>query len=132
MKSESEEELRLDKWLWAARFFKTRALATEAINGGKVHVNRARVKPSKKVEPGMEIRITQGPYEKVVIVQKLLAKRGSASVAQTMYEETPESIAKRGQVADQLRYVSAAPWSEGRPNKKDRRQLRKLKYGQDQ
>ena len=119
------EKLRLDKWLWAARFFKHRALATEAVTGGKVEVNRERAKPAKPLKIGDEIRLRLGPYEHIVIVRELSDRRGPASVAQTMYEETNESKAERERLAEQLKMAPAAFVYEekGRPTKKDRRQL---------
>jgi len=119
------EKLRLDKWLWAARFFKHRALATEAVAGGKVEVNRERAKPAKPLKIGDEIRLRLGPYEHIVIVRELSDRRGPASVAQTMYEETNESKAERERLAEQLKMAPAAFVYEekGRPTKKDRRQL---------
>jgi len=126
---DANEPVRLDKWLWAARFFKTRVLATEAISGGKVHVNGERVKPSKKIEPGVVLEITQGNQHKVVVVLRVLEKRGPASVAQTLYEETAESLEKRERQQDQMKYVHMGTQQDGRPTKKDRRQIRKFKYG---
>lgn len=127
---DSEEPIRLDKWLWAARFFKTRALATEAIAGGKVHVNGERVKPSKKIDVDVMLEITQGPVHKIVIVKRIFDKRGPASVAQTMYEETEQSQEKRESQQEQMKYMRMGLQHEGRPNKKDRRQIRKFKYGE--
>src|SRR5262245_51856983 len=95
--------VRVDKWLWAARLAKTRALAAEAVKGGRVELNGQRVKPSKEVRPGDELEITSGPYRRVVIVHALSDKRGPAKVAALLYEETPESIAARERVAAQRR-----------------------------
>ena len=121
-------DVRLDKWLWAARFFKTRSLATEAINGGKVHVNGERVKPSRKVNLGDELTIRQGFVEKIVIVTGLNEKRGSATMAAELYSETEASIAKREAEAEQRRLLAAAtPQPEHRPNKKQRRQIHRFK-----
>jgi ribosome-associated heat shock protein Hsp15 len=119
------DSVRLDKWLWAARFFKTRSLATEAIGGGKVDVNGDRAKPSKAVKPGDEIRLRVGPYEHILIVRQLSERRGPASVAQTLYEETEASRAERERLAAQLKMAPAAFVYEekGRPTKKDRRDL---------
>src|SRR5690348_16001823 len=119
------EKLRLDKWLWAARFYKHRALATEAVAGGKVEVNGERAKPAKPLKVGDEIRLRLGAYEHIVIVRALSDRRGPASVAQTLYEETPKSKAERERLGEQLRLAPAAFVYEekGRPTKKDRRQL---------
>jgi ribosome-associated heat shock protein Hsp15 len=120
--------VRLDKWLWAARFFKTRSQATEAVDGGKVEVNGARVKPAKDVKIGDELRIRLGPYEHVVIVRALGDKRGSATIAHTLYEETPESVAAREKLRESHRMAPAMFVYEekGRPTKKDRRDISRL------
>ena len=123
------EEVRLDKWLWAARFFKTRALATEAINGGKVHLNGIRVKPSRKVLVGAELSITMGQIEKIVIVKALSDRRGPATVAQTLYEETAESIAKREAQKELMKAAPQLDHRYGKANKKDRRDIRRFKQG---
>jgi ribosome-associated heat shock protein Hsp15 len=117
--------VRLDKWLWAARFFKTRSLATEAVTGGKVDVNGERAKPSKPVKPGDEVRLRVGPYEHILIVRELGERRGPAAVAATLYEETAASRAERERLAAQLKMAPAAFVYEekGRPTKKDRRDL---------
>ena len=122
-----EIEVRIDKWLWAARFYKTRSLATEAISGGKVHMNKARIKPSKKVSVGAHIQIKKEGFEREVIVLALSDKRGSATIAQTLYEETEKSV-KEGLVQQELRKsMSASIRTEGKPSKKDRRLLHKFK-----
>ncbi|MDH5546036.1 MAG: S4 domain-containing protein [Gammaproteobacteria bacterium] len=126
---DSSEPVRLDKWLWAARFYKTRSLATEAISGGKVHVDGDRVKPSKKVGLGAKLEITQGEFVTIVTVKRLLEKRGPASVALTMYEETEESRVKREALQQHQKYTRMGLQSEGRPDKKGRRQIRRMKYG---
>ena len=117
--------VRLDKWLWAARFFKTRSLATDAVTGGKVEVNGERAKPAKSIKPGDEIRLRLPPYEHVLIVRELGERRGPASVAQTLYEETPASREARERLAAQLKIAPPAFVFEekGRPTKKDRRDL---------
>lgn len=122
---DTDSRLRIDKWLWAARFYKTRSLATEAVQGGKVEINGDRAKPAKMVGPGDEVRVRLGPYEHVVIVRALAPRRGSAREAQALYEETPASRAERERLAEQLRLAPAAfVWEEkGRPTKKDRRDL---------
>lgn len=119
------DRLRLDKWLWAARFFKTRSLASDAVTGGKVEVNGERAKPAKALKPGDEIRLRLGPYEHILIVRELSGRRGPASVAQTLYEETTASRDERARLAAQLKMAPAAFVFEdkGRPTKKDRRDL---------
>jgi len=119
------ENVRIDKWLWAARFFKTRSLATETVHGGKVDVNGERAKPAKAVKPGDEIRLRLGPYEHILIVRALGERRGPASVAQTLYEETDASRAAREKLAAQLKLAPGGFVYEekGRPTKKDRRDL---------
>ena len=123
MHTESPERVRLDKWLWAARFYKTRGLAAEAIDGGKVEVNAARAKRAKMVQVGDEVRIRQSPFEHVVIVRAVSERRGPASVAATLYEETPESKAKREALATQIRSMPSGDWDSGRPTKRDRREI---------
>jgi len=125
MAHDDSDRVRLDKWLWAARFFKTRSAATEAIAGGKVEVNGERAKPAKAIKPGDEIRLRVGPYEHVLIVRQLGDRRGPASVAQTLYEETQASRAGRERLAAQLKMAPPAFVFEekGRPTKKDRRDL---------
>jgi ribosome-associated heat shock protein Hsp15 len=122
------ERVRVDKWLWAARFFKTRALASEAIHGGKVHVNGARVKPARTLQPGDTLEIHKGAERFVVVVEALAQRRGSATVARTLYRETDESILARDLQREQER-LQAAGLSQPahRPDKKQRRQLRRLK-----
>ncbi len=117
--------VRLDKWLWAARFFKTRSLAAEAITGGKVTMHGDRVKPARPLQVGDEIAIRLGPYEHIVHVRALSERRGPATVAATLYEETSESLAARTKLAEQLR-LSPAPLvyeEKGRPTKRDRREI---------
>jgi len=126
--SDSNDKVRIDKWLWAARFFKTRSLATEAVDGGKVDVNGARVKPAKLIGPGDEVRVRVGPQLFVVMVKDTAERRGPASVARELYDETPESLAARERAAEQHRLAATTfDFDEGRPNKKDRRELRKFK-----
>lgn len=120
--------VRLDKWLWAARFYKTRSLAAEAIEGGKVQVNGERVKRAKSLQAGDEVRIRLGPYEHQIVVRQLSERRGPASEAARLYEETPASKAAREAMALQLKSLHAAFAPErGRPTKKDRRQINRLK-----
>lgn len=122
---QGSDRVRVDKWLWAARFYKTRSLATEAVAGGKVEVNGERAKPAKTVKPGDEIRLRVGPYEHILIVRDLAERRGPASVAQSLYEETEASRAARQRLAAQLATAPATFVYEekGRPTKKDRRDL---------
>jgi len=122
---ENQEKVRLDKWLWAARFFKTRALAKAAIEGGKVHWDGQRVKPGKIVQLGDALTIRQGFDEKEVTVERLLDKRGSAPIAQTMYTETAASIKKREE-ARALRQAAGIK-HERKPDKKQRRQIHRFK-----
>ncbi len=126
---ELSEPVRLDKWLWAARFFKTRGLAAEAINGGKVHVDDTRVKSSKKIKVGMVITLSMAHSTRTVIVEKLRDKRGPASIAQTMYEETAESLQRQEEMAELRRLNVQFPKSINKPNKKERRQIRQFKAG---
>jgi len=120
--------VRLDKWLWAARFYKTRSLAAEAVAGGKVQVNGDRAKRARPLQVGDEIRLRQGPYELLVVVRAVSARRGPASVAAELYEERPESRAAREAMALQLKSLHAAFIPEkGRPTKRDRRDLERLK-----
>jgi ribosome-associated heat shock protein Hsp15 len=123
--SAARDRVRIDKWLWAARFFKTRSLAAEAIASGKVEVGGERVKPAKPIQVGDEVRIRLGPYEHVVLVRGLSERRGPASVAVTLYEETLASVAARAKLAEQLRMAPAAFVYEekGRPTKRDRREI---------
>lgn len=131
MDGTGDSRARLDKWLWAARFYKTRTLAAEAIAGGKVQVNGDRVKRAKPVQVGDEIRIRQGPYEHQIVVRELSDRRGPAARAATLYEETPASQAAREVLAIQLKSLHAAFVPEqGRPTKKDRREIEKLKRGE--
>ncbi len=122
--------LRLDKWLWAARFFKTRGLAAEAIGAGRVSVNGERAKAAKTVKPGDALEIRRPPYETVVTVRAVSDKRGNAAAAQQLYEETPESRAKRERVAAELKAMPP-PVFKGRPTKRERRVLEKFHRSQD-
>ena len=120
------EKIRLDKWLWAARFYKTRTIAKAAIDGGKVHFNGQRVKVSKEVQVGDELKIRQGFEERVVVIKALNDKRRPASEAQLLYGETAESLAKRELNAQQRKNFQMRP-PESKPNKRDRRQLQQAK-----
>lgn len=123
-----EDRTRLDKWLWAARFYKTRSLAAEAITGGKVQVNGERVKRAKSLQIGDEVRIRQGPYEHLIVVRELSGRRGPAAQAATLYEEKASSRAAREALALQLKSLhSAFAPQRGRPTKRDRREMEKFK-----
>ena len=113
-------DVRLDKWLWAARFYKTRSLASEGIVGGKVHVNGERAKRAHPVRIGDEIRIRNGAFEHILHVRALSAKRGRSTDAAQLYEETAESRSAREALAAQFRSL---PESHGRPTKRDRREI---------
>jgi ribosome-associated heat shock protein Hsp15 len=117
--------VRVDKWLWTARFFKTRSLAVEAIEGGKILLAGERVKPAKLLQAGDVVSVRLGPYEHVVTVLAVSERRGPASVAATLYAETEASQAAREKLAEQLRMAPAAFVFEdkGRPTKRDRREL---------
>jgi len=121
--SDDDNKVRLDKWLWAARFFKTRAQAKEAIEGGKVHCRGERCKPGKEPKVGDEIQIRIGFDERTVVVQALSAVRRGAPEAQLLYSETPESIARREEAAAQRKAGNIGVETDGRPSKKQRRQL---------
>ena len=113
--------MRLDKWLWAARFYRNRALAVEAINGGHVHVNGQRVKPSKPIRPGDEIAITRGSYRWQVTVDGLAVRRGSASEACKLYTEQADSLRQREMLQAESRLSAPAPTR--RPDKRQRRKI---------
>lgn len=130
MKEKSTEGVRLDKWLWAARFYKTRAVAREMIEGGKVHYNGQRSKPSKVVELNAQLTLRQGNDERTVVVKGITEQRRPATEAVSLYEETAESIDKREKVA-LARKLNALtmPHPDRRPDKKERRDLMRFKYG---
>ena len=116
--------MRVDKWLWVARLAKTRSAAAEAVSGGKVHVNGRAVKPSREVAPGDELEITRTGLRQTVVVKGLAPRRGPASEAALLYEETPESLAAREQHAEQRRPAAQVqPDFGGRPTKRDRRRF---------
>lgn len=119
------DDIRLDKWLWAARFYKTRALAVEEIGKGRVSVNGQPAKPSRDVRPGDVLHLRQGVIEREVVVRALSSVRGPAPQAQTLYEETAESLLKREQAAESRRLAPepASTIVQGRPTKQDRRRL---------
>lgn len=121
-------DIRIDKWLWAARFFKTRSLAAEAVVGGKVKVNGERVKAAKAVRRGEDLRIRIGPYEYAVRVLGLSARRGPAAEAALLYEESRQSRTARDELAARLSAEPASfPRGKGRPSKKARRQILRFK-----
>jgi ribosome-associated heat shock protein Hsp15 len=125
------EGVRIDKWLWAARFYKTRSLATDAVSGGRVHLNDARVKPSKEIRCGDTVVVSVGPVRRTVEVTGLSDRRGSAVVAATLYTETAESIAAREQAALEGRQARPIGADLGaRPTKLDRRRLEALRRAQ--
>ena len=116
--------VRIDTWLWAARFFKTRGLANEAVSGGRAHLNGARVKPSKEVRRADTIELSIGEARWTVVVSAVADKRGPASVAAKLYDETPDSIARRGRQADARRLLPTPVASAGaRPTKRARRRI---------
>ena len=125
------ESMRVDKWLWAARFFKTRSLAKAAIEGGKVHHNSDRVKVSREVRVGMTLTIQQGFYKKTILILALSNNRGPAPVAQQLYSETEVSIERRELLSTKRKLHNLAR-PEHRPSKKDRRDISKFKQQNDQ
>jgi ribosome-associated heat shock protein Hsp15 len=120
---EDSGRVRLDKWLWAARFFKTRTLAATAIAGGKVDVNGERAKRAKPLQVGDALRIRRPPFETHLVVRALSERRGRAADAELLFEETPASRAARDALAAQLRALPAPSFETGRPSKKDRREI---------
>jgi ribosome-associated heat shock protein Hsp15 len=122
-KDQEDDKVRLDKWLWAARFFKTRALAKAAIESGKVHCRGERCKPSKEPRVGDELLIRIGVEERTVVVQQLSIIRRGAPEAQTLYAETEQSIARREQLSAQRKAGALGVTTDGKPSKKQRRQL---------
>lgn len=123
----SADKLRIDKWLWAARFYKTRAVAKQAIEGGKVHCDGHRVKASKEITIGTQIRLRQGLDEKTVQVMQLSDKRRGAPEAQSLYEETSKSIEARTSLAQQRKSQPNRLGSDSKPNKKQRRAIHRFK-----
>lgn len=125
------ETLRVDRWLWCARFYKSRAQASEAVAGGRVHVNGARVKPSRALKVGDRVSISQAGRDVDLQVRAIPARRGPAPEARTYYEETPESIVRGARRQEQHRLAAlAAPRPDGRPDKKSRRELIELERKQ--
>lgn len=130
--SEPPTKVRIDKWLWAARFFKTRNLAKQAIDGGKVHIDGQRVKASKELTLGLTLHIRQGFDEREVVVTGLSEQRRGAPEAALLYEETPASITRREASTQQRKLASALqPVTDSRPTKKQRRQIHQFKHSQD-
>jgi len=122
--SEQDEPIRIDKWLWAARFYKTRSLAAEAVNGGKVEINDGRAKPSRAVRVGDKLCIHRGPYQWILIVKNISRLRGPAPQAQALYTETEESMQQRQAIAAQLTLQRPAEFdAPRRPTKRDRRAI---------
>jgi ribosome-associated heat shock protein Hsp15 len=122
--------LRLDSWLWAARFFKTRAIAAAAVDGGKVEVNGARAKRAKALKPGDRVRLRKGPFEYQLTVRGLAQRRGPPAAAAALYEEDPATRAARERLAEQLRIAPSVRFEgKGRPTKKDRRDLDRFSPG---
>lgn len=123
------EKLRIDKWLWAARFYKTRSLASEEIDKGRVQVNGATVKPARELKVGDQVQLRTGPVTRIVTVLAISDKRGPAPVAATLYQETESSIAQRQQAAEQRRLAPepALTLLQGRPTKRDRRDTEKAR-----
>ncbi len=125
------DSVRLDRWLWAARFYKTRALAAAAVAGGKVSVNGSRAKPAKQVQSGDSVRVRVGPYDWFVTVRAVTERRGSARDAQLLYDEAPEGRAARERLAEAHKIAPAPAYrGKGRPTKKERRALQQLEEGE--
>ena len=128
MASDELSRVRLDKWLWAARFFKTRAIAATAVETGKVEVNGERAKRAKQLQVGDSLRVRLGPYTHIVTVRALSEVRGSASVAATLYDETEDSKKAREVLQTQMKAAQAgSSYDRGRPTKKQRRDIEKLR-----
>ena len=126
--AEHAGRVRLDKWLWAARFYKTRGLSAEAIDAGKIEVNDERAKRARLVQAGDRVKIRIGPYEHVITIRGVSEKRGSAPIAQALYEEDAESRKAREVMAAHVRAMNASTgYESGRPTKKDRREIERLR-----
>ncbi len=130
-KKDNALQVRLDKWLWAARFYKTRTLARNMIDGGKVHYNGQRAKPSKVVELGAYITLRQGFDEKTVIIESISEQRRGAPEAQMLYRETEESSKKREMRSEERKLHAHNPSPDRRPDKKQRRDIMKFKQNND-
>lgn len=125
---EPDDRMRLDKWLWAARFFKTRSLAAEAIDGGKVQVNGDRARRARALQPGDTVRVRVGAYEHEVVVRGLSTRRGPASEAAALYEETTASREARDRLSVQLRSITHDfQHDKGKPSKKERREIQRFR-----
>jgi len=132
-REERLESVRLDKWLWAARFFKTRSLAAKAVVGGKIHVNGRRAKRASSLHVGDQVRVRKGPNEFQLVVLQLSERRGPAKEAATLYEETLESIDARQRLVQQRKAAPKFTFRDkGRPSKRERRQLDRLKRPLDE
>jgi ribosome-associated heat shock protein Hsp15 len=128
MSSGDEIKVRLDKWLWAARFYKTRSLAAEAVEKGQVEVNGERAKRAKQLQAGDSLRIRLGPYYHIVTVRAVSERRGPASVAAALYEESAEGRRAREAMQIQVKVAQSVPgYERGRPSKKDRREIERLR-----
>jgi ribosome-associated heat shock protein Hsp15 len=129
--ADTHDRVRIDKWLWAARFYKTRSLATEAVTGGKVEVNGERAKPARSVRVGDQVVVRQPPFQWRLMVRGLAERRGPVAAAQALYEETAESRAERERLQERLRIVQPLFVYEekGRPTKKDRRTIDRWEEG---
>ena len=128
MSSGDEIKVRLDKWLWAARFYKTRSLAADAVEKGKVEVNGERAKRAKLLQAGDSLRIRLGPYQHIVTVRAASEKRGPAIVAAKLYEESAEGRKAREAMQIQVKAAQSVPgYERGRPSKKDRREIERLR-----
>jgi ribosome-associated heat shock protein Hsp15 len=117
------EKLRIDKWLWAARFYKTRSLATEEIDKGRVRINDLEAKPAREVKPGDTVTLRYGPATRTLVVRAISDKRGGAPQAQLLYEETEASLALRSKLTEQRSLEPASSQEHGRPTKRDRRNI---------
>jgi len=127
-----DSSVRLDKWLWAARFFKTRSVAREAVSGGKVHLNGNRAKPGRSISAGDELRIQRGDDEYIITVVEPSTRRGPAVVARTLYEESEENRSRREKLAEERKLENQAHLNrERRPDKRQRRRLVRFKSGLD-
>ena len=128
----ADSAVRLDKWLWAARFFKTRAVASQAIRAGRVDVNDVRAKPAKTLSLGDRVRIRKSPFEFRLTVRALSVQRGRAAQAALLYEEDPAGKAARERLAQQLRIAPTPSYEgKGRPTKRDRREMERLRSDED-
>ena len=131
MSTGDEIRVRLDKWLWAARFYKTRSLAAEAVEKGKVEVNGERAKRAKLLQAGDSVLIRLGPYQHIVTVRAISEKRGPATVAAKLYEESAEGLKAREAMQVQVKAAQSVPgYDRGRPTKKDRREIERLRRGE--